>query len=112
VAIWDNDLVNIFFKASQDGKPGVYNVCGDGAVPSQDLAKLLNKPAKVLPVGLLRMAFRILRPLKIVPYGPESLKFVQYRPVLDNTKLKKEFAYTPEKNTTEVFKFWRDNLND
>ena len=110
VAIWDQDLVNIFYKATQDGKPGVYNVAGDGAIPSKDLAKLLNKPAQVLPVGLLRMAFRILRPLKIVPYGPESLKFVQYRPVLNNAKLKKEFAYTPEKSTKEVFEYWRDHI--
>lgn len=110
VAIWDQDLVNIFFKATQDGTPGIYNVAGDGAIPSQDLAKLLGKPAQVLPVGLLRLAFRLLRPFGLVPYGPESLKFVQYRPVLDNAKLKKEFAYIPKKTTKEVFEYWRDNL--
>ena len=110
VAIWDQDLVNILFKATQDGKPGIYNVAGDGAIPSQDLAKLLGKPAQVLPVGLLKLAFRILRPLGLVKYGPESLKFVQYRPVLSNAKLKKEFAYTPEKTSTEVFEFWKSKL--
>lgn len=111
VAIWDQDLVNIFFKATQDGKPGIYNVAGTGAIPTLELAKLLNKPPQVLPVWLLKIAFRILRPLRLVPYGPESLKFIQFRPVLGNEKLKNEFAYVPEKTTKEVFEFWRDNLN-
>jgi UDP-glucose 4-epimerase len=106
VAIWDQDLVRILFKATQDGKPGIYNVAGDGAIPSQDLAKILKKPADVKPLWLLKLAFRILRPLGLVKYGPESLKFIQYRPVLGNAKLKSEFAYVPEKSTKEVFEYW------
>ncbi len=43
VAIWDEDLVEIFWKATQDGKPGIYNVAGDGSVKSKDLAVLLGK---------------------------------------------------------------------
>jgi len=106
VAIWDQDLVKILFKATQDGNPGIYNVAGNGAIPSQDLAKLLKKPADVKPLWLLKLAFRILKPLGLAKYGPESLKFIQYRPVLNNAKLKSEFAYTPEKSTKEVFKYW------
>ena len=106
VAIWDQDLVKILFKATQDGKPGIYNVAGDGAIPSQNLAKILNKPADVKPLWLLKLAFRILLPLGLVKYVPESLKFIQYRPVLSNTKLKSEFAYAPEKSTQEVFEYW------
>lgn len=106
VAIWDQDLVEILFKATQDGKPGIYNVAGDGAIPTQELAKLLGKPADIKPLWLLKLAFRILRPLGLVKYGPESLKFIQYRPVLSNAKLKREFAYTPIKSTKEVFEYW------
>ncbi|MCB9226590.1 MAG: NAD-dependent epimerase/dehydratase family protein [Chitinophagales bacterium] len=107
VAIWDKDLVNILFKATQDGKSGIYNVAGTGSIPTQELATFLGKPAQVLPVWLLKLAFAVLRPLRLIPYGPESLKFIQYRPVLSNEKLKTEFAYTPEKTTKEVFEFWK-----
>jgi UDP-glucose 4-epimerase len=55
------------------------------------------------------LAFSILRPLKLVPYGPESLKFIQYRPVLSNEKLKKEFGFTPQKSSKEVIQFWIEN---
>jgi len=112
VAIWDEDLVNILFKATQDGKPGIYNVAGTGAIPSIELAKILNKKPLILPVWLLKFIFNILRPLRLIPYGSESLKFIQYRPVLSNEKLKKEFAYTPKKTTKEVFEYWRDNAID
>jgi UDP-glucose 4-epimerase len=107
VAIWDEDLVEIFWKATQNGKPGIYNVAGDGAIKSKDLAVLLQKETQTYPVSLLKLAFGILRPLRLVPYGPESLKFIQYRPVLSNEKIKKEFAYTPQKTSKEVFEFWK-----
>ncbi|MCB9257212.1 MAG: NAD-dependent epimerase/dehydratase family protein [Chitinophagales bacterium] len=109
VAIWDQDLVQILWKACLNGKPGIYNVAGDGAIPSIELASLLGKSARVLPLFLLKTAFAILRPLSLIKYGPESLKFIQYRPVLSNQKLKESYAYIPQKNTKEVFEFWRDH---
>lgn len=109
VAIWDQDLIAILWKALVDGKPGIYNVAGDGAIPSIELASLLNKQADIKPYWMLKLAFSILRPLKLIKYGPESLKFIKYRPVLSNDKLKKEFGYTPKKTTREVFEYWRDN---
>lgn len=109
VAIWDMDLVEILYKAINNGKPGIYNVAGNGSVPTKNIAKMMNKPTMTLPVSLLKLAFSILRPLKLVPYGPESLKFIQYRPVLCNEKLKNEFDYTPQKTTKEVIQYWIEN---
>jgi UDP-glucose 4-epimerase len=111
VAIWDMDLVEILYKATQNSKPGIYNVAGDGAIPTPKLAEMMGKPTLTLPVSLLKFAFKILRPLGLVPYGPESLKFIQYRPVLSNEKLKNEFGYTPQKTTLQVFEYWmKENL--
>ena len=109
VAIWDQDLVNILMKAVSDGSPGTYNVAGDRALPTRELAKLLGKETKEYSARLVKFAFTILRPLRLVPYGPESIKFIQYRPVLNNDKLKEQFSYTPIKNTLEVFQYWKEN---
>jgi hypothetical protein len=59
-------------------------------------AKALKKPLMVLPAGLLKLALGFARPLRLTRYGPEQVRFLQYRPVLDNTALKAEFGYTPE----------------
>ena len=109
VAIWDMDLVEILFKAINGGNPGIYNVAGNGSVPTKAIAKMMDKPTQTLPVSLLKLAFSILRPLRLVPYGPESLKFIQYRPVLGNEKLKAEFGYTPQKSSKEVIEYWIEN---
>jgi UDP-glucose 4-epimerase len=43
----------------------------------------------------------------LTPYGPEQVKFLQYRPVLANRRLKEVFGYTPRKNTRETFAYFR-----
>lgn len=40
-------------------------------------------------------------------YGPEQTKFLQYRPVLDNTRLKEQFGFTPCHTSREAFEAWR-----
>ena len=45
--------------------------------------------------------------LRLSPYGPEQTMFLQYRPVLDNTRLKTVFGYTPSRTSREAFDEWR-----
>jgi hypothetical protein len=65
--------------------------------------------ARALAVAgaLLKLALGIAHPLGLSRYGPEQVRFLQFRPVLDNTRLKTEFGYVPEKTSAEVFDLWR-----
>jgi UDP-glucose 4-epimerase len=56
---------------------------------------------------LLRTALAIAKPLGLSAYGPEQVGFLQYRPVLDNTRLKTVFGYVPQKTSAEVFALWQ-----
>jgi len=107
VFIWTRDLVRIIARAATDGPTGIFNVAGDGAMGVSDLAKALNKPVLRLPAWLLKAALAVARPMGLSQYGPEQVRFLQYRPVLANDALKSEFGYTPEKTSAEVFDFWR-----
>lgn len=107
VFIWTRDLARILRRAAGDGPPGIYNVAGDGAMSIDDLARALDKPVLRLPAGLIRLALAIAHPLHLSRYGPNQVRFLQYRPVLDNTALKTEFGYTPELTSAEVFELWR-----
>jgi UDP-glucose 4-epimerase len=82
-------------------------VAGDGALAVDDLARALGKPVLRLPASLLKAALAVARPLGLSRYGPEQVRFLQYRPVLDNTALKEVFGYVPEKTSAEVFDLWR-----
>lgn len=107
VFIWTRDLARIVERAATEGRTGIYNVAGDGWLSIGDLAEALGKPVLRLPAWTLKTALGIANPLGLSPYGPEQVRFLQYRPVLDNERLKREFGYTPELTSAEVFDLWK-----
>ena len=107
VFIWTRDLARILVRASGEGPAGIFNVCGDGALSVADLAEKLGKPVMALPAWVLKAALGIARPLGLTRYGPEQVRFLQYRPVLDNTALKTVFGFTPELTSAETFELWK-----
>ena len=86
--------------------PGIYNVAGDGALTIHEIAARMGKRCRVLPPELLQAALWIGKRLGLTQYGPEQLRFLRYRPVLANTRLKTVFGYVPRKTSAEVFDFW------
>ena len=110
VFIWTEDLARILHRAATDGPAGIFNVAGDGALTVDDLAQALGKPVLRLPVWALKTALAIARPLRLTQYGPEQVRFLQYRPVLANDALKDEFGYVPEKTSAQVFDLWRRSV--
>ena len=107
VFIWTHDLARIVKRAATDGPAGIYNVAGDGWLSVDELAKALGKPVLRLPAWMLKAALAVAHPLGLTQYGPEQVRFLQYRPVLANDRLKREFGYTPELTSAEVFDLWR-----
>lgn len=109
VFIWDEDLVEIVLSALFSEKPGEYNVAGDGAVKLPEIAKYLNKKFLPLPTKLVEKALGVMRGLGVSQYGPEQVRFLKYRPVLDNKKLKEVYGYVPRKTSHEVFEYFLEN---
>ncbi len=103
VFIWDQDVAACLERAIASPVTGVFNLAGDGALAMAELAARMGKPLVELPAALLRAALSIARPLGLSPYGPEQVKFLQYRPVLDNSRLKEVFGFVPRKTSSEVF---------
>jgi UDP-glucose 4-epimerase len=104
VLVWDQDVVGALVKGiREDEAAGVYNLAGDGTLTLAEMARLMDKPYRALPVSLVRGTLRVLKALGRTPYGPEQVDFLRYRPVLDNTRLKEVFGYRPQKTTREVF---------
>lgn len=108
VFIWTEDLARILLRAVTDGPPGIFNVAGDGAMGISEIAAALEKPVLRIPAWLLKAALAIAHPLGLSRYGPEQVRFLQFRPVLDNTALKTVFGYRPEKTSAEAFATWAE----
>lgn len=106
VFIWDEDVVAIIQQAVTGSVTGVFNVAGDGALTITEIAALLDKPVLTIPEPVLRGALAVLSRVGLSPYGPEQTRFLQYRPVLSNERLKSVFGYTPSRTSREAFDEW------
>lgn len=107
VFIWTRDLARILARSIVDGPAGIFNVAGDGALGVTELAKALNKPIMRVPAWVIKAVLSVAHPIGLSRYGPAQVRFLQYRPVLDNSALKAIFGYVPELSSAEVFELWR-----
>lgn len=110
VFIWIDDLARIVLRAATEGPAGIYNVAGDGALGSSEIADRLGKKMLRIPASALKALLALAKPLGVSRYGPEQVRFLQYRPVLDNGRLKSVFGYTPEKTSVEAFEAWKGSV--
>jgi UDP-glucose 4-epimerase len=107
VFVWDTDLVEVLVQAVLQQRTGIFNVAGDGAMTVDEIAADLGKPVLTVPETVLKVALSVARRLRLSPYGPEQTRFLRYRPVLDNARLKREFPYTPSLTSRDAFTAWR-----
>jgi UDP-glucose 4-epimerase len=103
VFVWDQDVVACLVLALEPGREGVFNVAGDGALGVREIAVRLGKRCVELPAWAIAGALALLKPLGLSQYGPEQVRFLRYRPVLDNRRLKQVFGYTPRLTSSETF---------
>ncbi len=106
VIIWDQDVVGAIMKGIHEGGDGIYNLAGDGILTLPEMARMLGKPYRALPVWLVTAGLWMGKRLGLTQYGPEQIGFLRYRPVLSNRRLKEGFGYTPQKTSREVFEYY------
>lgn len=101
--IADSDVIAALLKAARSGPAGVFNLAGDGTLSLAQIAARLGKPYLAIPPALLKAALWLLNWIGVTKLGPQHVKFIQYRPVLDNTQLKGGFGYVPQLDAAAVF---------
>lgn len=103
VFIWVDDVVGAMVRAVTGGPAGIFNVAGDGKLTVTQIAGRLGKPLFTISPRLLGAVLRVGHALRLTRYGPEQVRFLQYRPVLANERLKSVFGYTPTKTSSQAF---------
>jgi UDP-glucose 4-epimerase len=106
--IADSDVVAALAQAVRTGKGGIYNLAGDGTLSLREIARLNGKPFMPIPPAVMKGALWLLHALGLTKLTPQNVQFIQYRPVLDNTRLKSEFGYAPRLDARAVFERHRD----
>ncbi len=108
VLIWDSDVACCIVKGIRERRTGIYNLTGDGVITLAEIAQRLGKPYVALPSVVLESALRVAKTLHLTQSGPEQVKFLRYRPVLGNHRLKTEFGFTPSYSSAECFEKFRE----
>ena len=109
VFTWDQDVVRCIHEGVLSDKTGIYNLTSDGVMTLREIAAELGKPYLPAPTSLVQTALRVLKRFKLSTYGPEQTRFLQYRPVMANDKLKHEFGYRPPLSSRQVFDLYKQS---
>jgi UDP-glucose 4-epimerase len=108
VFVLDRDVAEVVRRGVTERIEGVYNLAGDGLLTLRDIAALEGKPYLPVPALLLTAALAVLSRLRLVPYGPEQVDFLRYRPVLANDALRAAFPGLPTATTAQAYARFRD----
>ncbi|MGJ0558373.1 SDR family oxidoreductase [Methylocystis sp.] len=109
VFIWDTDVAAIIERGATgpaEAVTGITNVAGDGSMTMDEIAAVLGKRTVSVPTTALKAVLGVLKPLGLSAYGPEQTRFLQFRPVLANQRLRTTFGYVPGKTSREAFQAW------
>jgi len=104
--IWSEDVVDFMIEGVVSDITGEFNIAGDGSLTMAEIAKKLDKPYLSLPAPLIQLALAIAKPLGLTQFGPEQVKFIKYRPVLSNDKIKQQFQHQPRYSSAEVLEHY------
>lgn len=102
--IWAEDVVAYLIEGLTTDITGQYNIAGDGEMSMAEIAKELKKPYIPLPALLIQTVLAFAKPLGLTQYGPEQVKFIKYRPVMSNKKIKKHFNHQPTLNSIQALR--------
>jgi UDP-glucose 4-epimerase len=107
VFIHDRDVADVIARGVAERTTGVLNLAGDGVLTLRDIAAIEGARYVPLPPWLVAGALRLLQPLGLLPYGPEQVDFLRYRPVLANDRLRATFPGLPRLSTAQVYARFR-----
>lgn len=100
--IWSEDVVDYLIEGLTSTITGQFNIAGDGTLTVKRIAETLEKFYLPLPALVIQTALFIAKPLGLTQYGPEQVKFIKYRPVLNNSKIKNTFVHQPKYNSWQA----------
>ncbi|CRK60214.1 UDP-glucose 4-epimerase [Alloactinosynnema sp. L-07] len=97
------DALAVLEQAAMLDVTGVFNVAGDGVLM---LSQAIRRAGR-LPLPVLRQALpsvgRVLRGARVVDFSADHVRYLNYGRVLDTTRLKAEFGFTPRWTTRQAF---------
>jgi len=107
VFVHDEDVAEVIARGVAERIAGIFNLAGDGVLTLREIAAIEGRPYVPLPPRLIAAVLAVAQPLRLVPYGPEQVDFLRYRPVLANDRLRAAFPGLPRLTTAQCYARFR-----
>lgn len=97
------DALAVLNRATTHDLPGVFNVGGDGVLMLSQAIRRAGRVPLPMPRAAIPAATRLVRGASRVDLSPEQARFLNYGRVIDTTRLKTTFGFTPRWSTADAF---------
>ena len=99
----EEDALAVLERAVRHDLPGVYNVAADGVLLLSQAIRRAGRVSLPVPEPAVGTVGRLLAAARIVGLPPEQLRLLDFGQVVDTTRLRTEFGFTPRWTTTQAF---------
>src|SRR5690606_34814145 len=82
--------------------PGVFNVAADGVLLLSQAIRRAGRVPIPVPSPIVGPVGRLFRSARLVDFSPEQMRLLNFGRVVDNTKLRTQFGYTPRRTSVQA----------
>ncbi len=98
-----HDAVAVLERAVMRDLPGVFNAGGDGVILLSQAIRRAGRVPLPMPRAAIPAAARLVRGAAPVHFSPDFARLLNYGRVIDTTRLKTTFGFTPRWSTADAF---------
>jgi UDP-glucose 4-epimerase len=95
----ETDAVEALRLAAVASRPGVINVAAEGVIALSQLLRQAGRTRVPVPTPALGLAGALVRNSGVVDFTAENSRFLNYGRVVDTTRLRESFGYSPHYTT-------------
>ena len=99
----EDDGVEVLRRATLEDHPGTFNVGGEGVLLLSQAARRAGRATIPVPSPGVAILGSLFRRAGLVDFSPEQMGFLSHGRVVDASRLRTEFGYTPAYTTREAF---------
>jgi len=99
----EEDGLAVLERATRENLPGVFNVAADGVLLLSQAIRRAGRVPLPVPTVAVGPLGRLLRSARLFDFSPEQMRLLNFGRVVDNTRLREQFGFTPRWTTTQAF---------
>lgn len=98
-----DDALEVLLLAARSERSGTVNVGGSGVLLLSQMTRRAGRVPVPVPARAVQLVGRAVRRTGLVDFSPEQVRLLEFGRVVDTTKLREDFGYTPRYTTVEAF---------